>query len=213
VEAQTTGTHRYLVFDAGCSTCTQLAVSIQDAAGTKLEAISIRDAETKALLDQAFPEGWRHAPYFVVVDRGRVRASTGMSAALRMGWLMGPWKALRIWSLARRSGVAVPPRNVGSSAHQASRRGVLRFGIAALVAGALAHWRGQAEAPDAVASQPCDCGCYEDCYYTNACNFCFGEPSPCYAPSYYQCDFNWCPPCTPGYCDSTLAYIGDVLCH
>lgn len=42
---------RYLVFDSRCSICDRLAKAIEQAAGGKLEAISIYDTEARKLLD------------------------------------------------------------------------------------------------------------------------------------------------------------------
>jgi predicted DCC family thiol-disulfide oxidoreductase YuxK len=99
---------RYLVYNAQCSTCSRLAESIRAAAHPKLVALSIYDSQAHSLLDQAYPNGWVQAPYLVFAHQGRVRAWTGVRAALGLGWLLGPQQAWRIWRLAWQSGVYVP---------------------------------------------------------------------------------------------------------
>lgn len=99
---------RYLVFDAKCSTCSNLARSIEDAVKDKLEAINIYDSKAITLLDQAYPEGWEHAPYLVKVDEGRVRVRKGLAMMVQLGWLMGPRQAWHIWRLVRQTGAALP---------------------------------------------------------------------------------------------------------
>lgn len=159
---------RYLVFDAGCSVCNNLAKVAQDAAGGKLEAINIRSDEAKALLDQAYPQGWEHAPYFLMVGRGRIRAARGLGAATQLGLLLGPRKAWHVWSLARRSGVAMPAGTKLPFADGTTRRGILK--LAASV-GAAASLLSLGAIPSAQAL-PCGqcpyrcinprlvCGCY-----------------------------------------------------
>lgn len=100
---------RYLVYDAGCSACSDLAQSIQDTAGNKLRTINIRDGQARVLLDRAYPSGWRFAPYLVTVRGGETRAWSGSGMALRLGLVLGPRKAWRIRSLARQSSATPAP--------------------------------------------------------------------------------------------------------
>ena len=51
---------RYLLFDAGCAVCNQLARAIEEAAGGKLEAVSIRERRAVKWLDQVYPASWEH---------------------------------------------------------------------------------------------------------------------------------------------------------
>lgn len=48
---------RYLVFDAGCAVCNQLAHAIEEAAAGKLKAVSIRGPQAREWLEQAYPAG------------------------------------------------------------------------------------------------------------------------------------------------------------
>lgn len=174
---------RYLVFDSGCSVCNQLVHAIQNAAGDKLEAISIYDGKAKSLLDNAYPQGWEHAPYLITDDENCVQAWTGVHAALRLGLLIGPRKAWNTWKQARRVGVFLPPGSEVFSQHKASRRSFLKVG-----AGLAAALSGISLFPSkASACVPCqDCGCnwrYAGCPIVDRCYDQFGR-----FWSYYSCD-------------------------
>ena len=113
---------RYLLFDAGCSVCNQLAHAIEEAAAGKLQALSIRSPQAREWLDQVYPAGWEHQPYLVTVEGERVRAYAGTGMALRLGWLLGPRQAWRVWNLVRQYGVGWP----ASEEFSAERRGFLK---------------------------------------------------------------------------------------
>jgi len=113
---------RYLLFDAGCAVCNQIAQAIEEAASGKLQVVSLRDPQAVQWLEQVYPEGWAYRPYLVVVEGDRVRAYAGPGMAMRLGWLLGPRKAWRVWSLARRYGVMLPP----GGEYSAERRGFLK---------------------------------------------------------------------------------------
>lgn len=76
---------RYLVYDSHCAKCTQIANSAQELAGSKLVILSVHSSEAIALLNQAHPNGWRHAPYLVEVDdKEHVKAWTGTQAVVHL---------------------------------------------------------------------------------------------------------------------------------
>jgi hypothetical protein len=89
--------HKYLLYDSGCTTCSHLADVVHEAVGDSLALLSLRTPEAKGLLDEAFPKGWRYAPYVVTVDGNRVHARTGLQATMQLGLWMGPVNALRVW--------------------------------------------------------------------------------------------------------------------
>jgi predicted DCC family thiol-disulfide oxidoreductase YuxK len=120
---------RYLVYDAQCTTCNRLAVRIQEAVSDRLRAMDIKGDEARTLLDRARPGGWVDNPYLVTVSRRQVRAWTGTGAAVRLGVLMGPRKAFRVWSLPHRSGVPLPPGSRAAAAYDVSRRQFLKVGM------------------------------------------------------------------------------------
>lgn len=88
---------RYLLYDSGCSTCSHLAATVQDAVGDSIDLLSLRTPEARQLLDAALPNGWRYAPYVVTVDEEDVQARTGVLASMQLGLWMGPRKAMRVW--------------------------------------------------------------------------------------------------------------------
>ena len=158
---------RFIIFDARCSICTQLAEAIRESSDGKLEALSIYDNEAKTLLDRAHPEGWEHAPYFVMVEQNRVHAWTGFGAAFQLLRLIGIRNAWRVWGLARNQGIVLPPGTKISSVSNPRRR-FLKVGLAALVAVAVG------KVSPAYACIPCEtCGitCYGGwCLCTLFCN-------------------------------------------
>lgn len=147
---------RYLVYDAGCSVCTQLAELVRTAAPAKLSAISINDDAARHLLDQAYPHGWIRAPYLVVVRGEQVRAWTGLGAAARLAALMGPRKAWQVWREARRAGVTVPPGTPALIVSMASRRHLLKIGAAVAGVAGMAGLQQQLS-PATVGAQPAPC--------------------------------------------------------
>lgn len=91
---------RYLVYDSMCTRCNTIAENIQQAAKSRVTAISIYDDQARELLKRCYPEGWQHAPYLIEVDKGTVKAWTGMTGCIKLGMLMGPLNSLYIWRLA-----------------------------------------------------------------------------------------------------------------
>jgi predicted DCC family thiol-disulfide oxidoreductase YuxK len=194
---------RYLVYDSACTTCSHLANVVRDATGDKLEAISIRDDRTKALLDRAFPSGWKHAPYFLTEDGTVVRAWDGTQAAFRLALLAGPLKAFRLWHAAYRAGASVP----GGGIYNASRRRFLRVtaaAAAAIGAAGLTSFqpRWNLSAQPASAQYVCYCcsaNCDSCCYYETTGIYCYGCISCAYPGCgsifYDSCDNVgwWCP--------------------
>lgn len=181
---------RYLVYDAQCTTCNRLAETIQNSVGGKLEAIDIQGDRAKKLLDRAYPAGWERNPYLVTLDDGHVGAWTGTGAALRLAWLMGPRKALRLWSLAHRSGVPLPPGSKAATVYDVSRRRFLKASMAVASLGGVIGLTGLKSAT-AVLGQDCNpaCTCYE-------CGCCQDGCLPCCCNNYqyYCCSINLCNP-------------------
>jgi hypothetical protein len=73
-------------------------MNIQRQVGSKLELISIHKAEAQELLAQAYPSGWGFAPYVVVVHRGKIVASQGFGAFVRLARLMGLRRTWGLWT-------------------------------------------------------------------------------------------------------------------
>ena len=126
----------YLVFDSRCPHCSHLAETIESATSGQLEAISIHDAKAIALLDQAYPQGWKFAPYLITVSQDKVDAKTGIGAALRLGWLLGPRKGWQIWSLAQQYGIFMPSSAKLVLTYDASRRRFVKYSLFSAIAAA-----------------------------------------------------------------------------
>jgi predicted DCC family thiol-disulfide oxidoreductase YuxK len=146
----------YLLYDSECPACARLADSLREAAGGRLGALSLHGEPARALLDRAYPAGWAFAPYLATVHGERVRAWTGPRAAIRLGFLLGPRRARRLWALASRTGAGVP----GAAAQDPgwlSRRAVLeRSGLGAVALILASSGRHARLAPDL----KCRCICF-----------------------------------------------------
>ena len=193
---------RLLVFDAGCSVCSNLANTVQDAAGGKLKVIDIRGDEAKSLLDRAHPQGWEWSPYLLTVRRGQVQPARGLNAAARLGLLLGPRKAWHVWSLARRSGVHVPPGSILPFDNHASRRSAIKLAASLAAAVGLLSLR-SIPSTSAVECGICPyycnnqrlyCGCYCGCsagcvdaFYTYSCYDPCNFPCGTYQQGPYCC--------------------------
>lgn len=95
------GSRRTLVlgFDAGCMTCSQLAERIEEAAGEKLETMSLSDPRMSEWRRQAFGEDAPWAPTLVEIESGKVRAWTGMRMGARLARRLGPAATLRVMKI------------------------------------------------------------------------------------------------------------------
>lgn len=58
---------RFLLFDAGCAVCHQLTRTIKEAAGGKLEVMSIHERQAWEWLDRAYPTGWMKTALFAAL--------------------------------------------------------------------------------------------------------------------------------------------------
>lgn len=58
---------RYLIFNASCSACNLLALTIEKVTARKLNIIDIASEQAKDMLNQAFPKGWEYNPYLITV--------------------------------------------------------------------------------------------------------------------------------------------------
>jgi hypothetical protein len=103
---------RFLLFDSGCSLCTELAHAIEHETDGRLEARSLRDPEVKTLLDRVRP-GWRWEPTLLEVEGDRARASTGMAMRARLVMGLGLRRAWRTAQLVSRAGVPLVAVDLG----------------------------------------------------------------------------------------------------
>lgn len=125
---------RFLLFDSGCSLCTELAKAIERETDGRLKARSLREPEVKVLLDRAQPN-WRWEPTLLEVDGERVRAFTGLAMRTRLLMKLGLKRTWRIAKLAHQAGMPLMEFGIG-------RREFIKRGVA-LLAGLFLWQRGQ----------------------------------------------------------------------
>jgi len=117
---------RSLLYDIGCSVCTEIAGQAEAEARGWLQVRPLQDHEMKELLAKHAPDLGRR-PALITQDGDRVTVDTGWAMVAKLALGLGP---LRSWRLLRRLADAQPdPTERGSSA----RRNLLR----ALSGGAL----------------------------------------------------------------------------
>ena len=111
---------RHLLFDSGCSLCSKLAEAIEQEAGGKLTARSLRDPAVRALLDKERP-GWKWEPMLVEEDDENVRVYAGGAMSRRLLVVLGPRRAWRIMEAITEARI---PESI--SPQDAGRRNLLR---------------------------------------------------------------------------------------
>lgn len=108
----------YLLFDARCSACTNLA-SEAGRLNDRVWLRSLHDVDMQVLLSRARP-AWRWEPTMLVIRPGKsIVAATGLALRARLLLLLGARNSLRLWQRARELGAtttrprardaAVPP--------------------------------------------------------------------------------------------------------
>ena len=155
----------HLIFDARCSTCSSLAKTVKETVGNKLESISIHDPKAQDLLDQVYPDGWIYAPYLVITEKNKVKASKGFNLFIQLGWLIGLRGAWRIWNLSRTQNLSLPIKIDAIPARRQLLKLLAGIGIAT-ASGMLTS------VTPAYACVPCQ-SCDGTCYY----NGCTGNPN------------------------------------
>lgn len=128
--------HRYLLFDSGCSQCTEIAQAVEQAAAGGLEARSLRDPAMQRLLAQACPH-WRWQPTLLEVEGERVRAFTGLALGLRLMRVLGLRRARRPAKLVGR--LSAPPVHA-EPANPGRRRFLRQLAAVTLILGWPKSW-------------------------------------------------------------------------
>lgn len=93
---------RYLLFDSGCTVCSNLARNVESRSNDFLSAQSLTDPEMQDLLKQANPE-WQWVPTLLEVKDGVCKAFTGISLRVRLLYVLGPRRSWQIARLVSRS--------------------------------------------------------------------------------------------------------------
>jgi len=211
--------NHYLIYDASCSTCTQLATTVESMVEDRLEILNIHSKEASNLLNKVYPEGWRHAPYLIYHASDRIRAWTGIHAALRLSLLLGPRAAWKVWNLSKTKGKVFPWRSSAESQIFTGRRRLLKTGFLAGTLAVLAQflrspfastsWAQTGNCPCHPCTGECyitggsvDCGCRSECSnscWPGVCEVDWITTTTCYCDecgSYYNCITIQCNDCT-----------------
>ena len=88
--------HLILGLDAGCMTCSELAHSIEEAAGGRLEVRSLHDPQVEHWRKQALGENAPWAPTLIEVEGAKVKAWTGLRMGLVLSRKLGPVTTWRV---------------------------------------------------------------------------------------------------------------------
>jgi|SRR5579883_2900591 predicted DCC family thiol-disulfide oxidoreductase YuxK len=99
---------RYLLFDAGCLTCTSIAQAIETAAEGWLVARNLSDQEVQEQLAQAKPH-WKWEPTLLEVEQDYVAAFTGIKLRLKLLRGLGPQRTWQTIQLMRQ---AIAPKDI-----------------------------------------------------------------------------------------------------
>ncbi|WP_273886508.1 hypothetical protein [Rubrobacter naiadicus] len=129
--------HLILGFDAGCMTCSELAHSIEEAAGGRLEVRSLHDPQVEHWRKQALGENAPWAPTLIEVRGGQVKAWTGRKMGLVLSRKLGLGATWRVMQVLGEPQVAFGVDEESNSAeiHGISRKRFLKSlagGVAAL---------------------------------------------------------------------------------
>lgn len=136
---------RILLYNAGCSFCTNVARGVEEEAGGWLSARDLYEPEMRALLERAPGRPPGEEPVLLLVEQGRVTVLRGLAMRLRLLAGLGPRRAWGVLArIASAAGEQAPARSTG-----VSRRGVL--GRTAAVVAAAGVFSGMRMAPAAAA--------------------------------------------------------------
>ncbi|MBI1299779.1 hypothetical protein GC175_33050 [bacterium] len=111
---------RYLLFDSGCSLCSNLAQSVQAESNGLLTARSLREPAIQAILNEVKP-GWQWEPMLLEMDDdGSQQVFSGLQMRLRIVSKLGLSHAWRIAKLVGRT-------QLRANTQHAGRRSFLRY--------------------------------------------------------------------------------------
>jgi len=96
----------YLLYNAGCASCTSLAEQVIAASNGSLKMASLRAPEFNRVLRAVRPL-WRFEPTLLTVDGRTAQVATGFLMRFRLLWLLGPRRAIRVARIASRFDVPV----------------------------------------------------------------------------------------------------------
>lgn len=93
---------KYLLFDSGCTVCSNLANEVESASQGALSARSLTDTQMQELLDKARP-GWSWEPTLLEVGDDQSKVFTGVSMRVRLFNTLGPRRSWRIARIVARA--------------------------------------------------------------------------------------------------------------
>lgn len=94
----------YLLFDASCSLCSDLADQVERASGSKLLTKSLYAPDALEMLKKARPDH-KFEPTLLKVQDDKVRAFTGMKMRAEMVTFLNPVQLLKIARIVQKAGV------------------------------------------------------------------------------------------------------------
>ena len=109
---------RYLLFDSGCGTCSQVAQKVEREAEGWLLARSLHSSEMQKLLDEAKPN-WQWQPTLLEINDDKASAFTGIALTAKIVSGLGLRSAWRIAQMIN--------QDFKENQHQ-GRRNFLRYG-------------------------------------------------------------------------------------
>ncbi len=104
---------RYLLFDSGCSLCTQLAEKIVQESDSKLEARSLRETSVQEMLNTARPN-WQWEPMLLEASSENMKVFSGPKMAFRLVQKLGVRRAWKIAWLVRGTGAPLLGVNINT---------------------------------------------------------------------------------------------------
>ena len=110
---------RYLLFNPGCTLCTQVTQAVEREADGWLSGRSLHDPQMQMLLKKARPNA-RWEPTLLEVNGEQVRAFTGVALELQLALGLGPQ---RCWQILRLIDQAALSRNNAESARRTFLKG------------------------------------------------------------------------------------------
>ncbi len=93
------GVENYLLYDGGCSSCTDTAKLAELLGGGWLEIRSLSDPDMRRLIDGVDPE-WPWTPTLLTRRGDEVKLRRGVKMALRVFIGLGPIKAIKLATAA-----------------------------------------------------------------------------------------------------------------
>lgn len=126
------GRRLVLGFDAGCTTCSGLAKSIEEAVGDKLEVRSLNEPLMEHWRKEVFGEDAPWAPTLIEVENGTVKGWTGARMGAHLARRLGP---AGTWSVVKALGEIKKDQGAARSPYSGLSRSQFLKGVGGAVVG------------------------------------------------------------------------------